>query len=54
MNDLVSAVMDSHIFVSATAKGEELSSAKRRKTFIEKNYPVVNHRLGKTIDWVKP
>lgn len=41
VNDLVNAVMDTNIFVSATAKGEELSSTKRRKTFIEKNYPVV-------------
>ena len=41
LNDLVNAVMDTNIFVSATAKKEELSSAKRRKTFIEKNYLVV-------------
>lgn len=41
LNDLLKAVMDANIFSSATAKGEQLSSAKRRKTFIERNYPVV-------------
>lgn len=41
VNDLVTAVMDSNIFVSATAKGEELSTTKRRKTLIEREYPVV-------------
>ena len=41
LSDLVNTVMDTNVFVSATAEGEELSSTKRRKTFIEKNYPVV-------------
>lgn len=40
-DEMVNAVMDTNIFASATAKGEELSSAKRRKAFVEKNYPVV-------------
>ena len=41
LNEVVSTVMDSNIIVSATAKGKQLSSTKRRKTFIKKNYPVV-------------
>ncbi|XP_061568422.1 uncharacterized protein LOC133422444 [Cololabis saira] len=41
LNEVVGAVMDSNVVVSATAKGKPLSSAKRRKTFIENNYPVV-------------
>lgn len=41
LDEMVNAVMDTNIFVSATAKGEELSSAKRRIAFVEKNYPVV-------------
>lgn len=41
LNDLVSSVVDTNVFVRATAKGQDLSSAKRRKTYIEKNYPVV-------------
>lgn len=39
--DVVTAVLESNILVNATAKGRELSSTKRRKTFVEKNYPVV-------------
>lgn len=39
--DLVNEVMHTNIFVCATTKGEEMSSTKRRKTFIEKNFPVV-------------
>lgn len=41
LDDVVSAVLESNILVNATAKGRELSSTKRRKTFVEKNYPVV-------------
>lgn len=41
LNKVVSTVMDSNVVLSATAKGKQLSSNKRRKTFIEKNYPVV-------------
>lgn len=41
LNEVVSTVMDSNVIVSATAKGKQLSSTKRRKTFIENNYPVV-------------
>lgn len=33
--------MDSNVVFSATSKGAELSSFKRRKTFIEHNYPLV-------------
>ena len=40
LDQVVSAVMDSNIFASATAKGEDFSST-RRKTYIEKNFPVV-------------
>ena len=41
LDEVVSAVMDSNILVSATARGKELSSTKRRKTYVERNYPVV-------------
>lgn len=41
LNEVVSTVMDCNVIVSATAKGKPLSSTKRRKTFIENNYPVV-------------
>ena len=41
LDDIVTAVLESNILVNATAKGKELSSTKRRKTFVEKNYPVV-------------
>lgn len=41
LDKVVSAVMDSNIFASVTAKGKSLYSTKRRKTFIEKNYSVV-------------
>lgn len=41
LNEVVSTVMDSNVIVSAAAKGKQLSSTKRRKTFIENNYPVV-------------
>jgi hypothetical protein len=41
LNDLVNEVMNTNIFVSATTKGEEMSTKKRRKTFVEKNFPVV-------------
>lgn len=41
LDEIVSVVIDSNVFVSATAKGAELSSNKRRKTFIERNYPMV-------------
>lgn len=41
LNEVVSTVMDSNVIVSATAKGKQLSSTKRRKTFFENNYPVV-------------
>lgn len=41
LNEVVSTVLDSNVIVSATAKGKQLSSTKRRKTFIENNYPVV-------------
>lgn len=41
LDAVVSAVIDSNILVSSTAKGGILSTTKRRKTFFEKNYPVV-------------
>lgn len=41
LNDLVNAVNKTNIFVSATAKGEDLSSIKRRKTYFEKTFPVI-------------
>lgn len=44
---MVTAVLESNILVNATAKGKELSSTKRRKTFVEKHYPVV-----KTVEYM--
>ncbi|KAG9278069.1 hypothetical protein AMEX_G5864 [Astyanax mexicanus] len=41
IEQVVSAVMDSNILTSSTAEGQDLSSAKRRKTYVEKNFPVV-------------
>ena len=41
LNELVEAVMESNVFVSATAGGAELSTTKRRKTFVKSNYPLV-------------
>ncbi len=40
----VEAVMLSNVFVSATTKGAELSTAKRRKTYVQTNYLLVNAR----------
>ncbi|CAB1430834.1 unnamed protein product [Pleuronectes platessa] len=33
--------MDSNVVYSSTSKGAELSSSKRRKTFVEHSYPMV-------------
>ena len=41
LEEVVSVVMDSNVFVRATAEGAELSSNKRRKSYIERAYPVV-------------
>ena len=41
LNELVEAVMESNVFVSATAGGAELSTTKRRKTFVKSNFPLV-------------
>lgn len=41
LNELVEAVVKSNIFVSSTAEGAELSTAKRRKRFVESNYPLL-------------
>ncbi|XP_053292860.1 uncharacterized protein LOC128453795 [Pleuronectes platessa] len=41
LNEVVSAVMDSNVVYSSTSKGAELSSSKRRKTFVEHSYPMV-------------
>ena len=41
LNELVEAVMKSNVFVSATAEDAELSTAKRRKTFVRSNYSLV-------------
>lgn len=38
---IVAAVMDCNVLATSTSKGVELSSSKRRKTFIEHNYPYV-------------
>jgi len=38
---VVAAIMDCNILVTSTSKGAELSSSKRRNTFIEHNYPYV-------------
>lgn len=41
LDELTEAVMNCNVVVSATSKGSELSTAKRRKIFVEKNYPLV-------------
>lgn len=41
LQELVEAIMKSNVFVSATSEGKELSTAKRRKTFVRANYPLV-------------
>ena len=41
LDEVVEAVMDSNVLFSATSAGAELSSSKRRKSFIERNYPLV-------------
>lgn len=41
LHELVEAIMKSNVFVSATSEGAELSTAKRRKTFVKSNYPLV-------------
>ena len=41
LDEVVEAVLDSMVLFSATSAGAELSTAKRRKTFIEGNYPLV-------------
>lgn len=41
LNKLVEALMKSNVFVSATMEGADLSTAKRRKTFVKSNYPLV-------------
>jgi len=40
INEVVNAVMDSNILLSTPGKGSELGSAKRRKTYVERNFPV--------------
>lgn len=39
--ELVEAIMKSNVFVSATLEGAELPTAKRRKTYVRINYPLV-------------
>ena len=41
LSEVVAAVMDCNVLSTSTSKGAELSSHKRRKTFIERNYPCV-------------
>lgn len=41
LHELVEAVMKTNVLVCATSEGAELSSAKRRKTFVRNNYPLV-------------
>lgn len=41
LDEAVSAIMDSNVLFTATSKGAELSSSKRRTTFIEHHYPCV-------------
>ncbi|CAG5927057.1 unnamed protein product [Menidia menidia] len=41
LHELVEALMKNNVFVSATSDGPELSTAKRRKTFVRSNYPLV-------------
>ncbi|XP_060761703.1 uncharacterized protein LOC132891510 isoform X1 [Neoarius graeffei] len=41
LSEVVAAIMDCNVLSTSTCKGAELSSSKRRKTFIEHNYPCV-------------
>lgn len=41
LDEVVGAVMNSNVLSTSTSKGAELCSSKRRKTFIERNYPCV-------------
>lgn len=41
LSQLVEAIMKSNVLLSATAQGEELSTTKRRKTFVRSHYPLV-------------
>lgn len=41
LSEVVATVMDCNVLSTVTSKGAELSSTKRRKTFIECNYPCV-------------
>lgn len=41
LNELVEAVMNTNVFVNAATAGAELSTAKRRKTFVRSHYPLV-------------
>lgn len=41
LQELVDAITESNVFVSATTEGGELSTTKRRKTFVRNNYPLV-------------
>lgn len=41
LDDFLNSFRDCNIFTSSTAKGQELSSRKRRETYVEKNFPVV-------------
>lgn len=41
LSEVVATVMDCNVLSTSTSKGAELSSTKRRKTFIECNYPCV-------------
>lgn len=41
LNELVEAVMNTNVFVNAATAGAELSTAKRRKTFVRIHYPLV-------------
>lgn len=40
LKDVVDAVTDRNILLSATAKGAEMSLSKCTKVFIERNYPI--------------
>jgi len=41
LHELVEVLMKTNVFISATSDGAELSTAKRRKTFVRANYPLV-------------
>lgn len=41
IEEAINNILHSNIVLSATSKGGELSSSKRRRTFIEHNYPLV-------------